>query len=102
VIPDVEVILESKLSADSNYRADMILKKDDEELIVELKRFRGKRGLDAGRDQLERYLEVSGINHGLLVFVPDTPSELEVLDFQPTLGSKRIGILVPKRESGGN
>ncbi len=96
VMPDVEVVLEPRLSSESNYHADMILKKGDESLIIEMKRFRANQGLVAARDQVEKYMEVSKINLGLLVFMPDSPEEIEILDYELSHLDRRIGILLPK------
>lgn len=95
-MPDIEVVLDTKLSPDSNYRADMILSRGDEKLLLELKRFSKHRGLTAGRDQVEKYLEVSGISQALLVFMPDMPEEIEVLDYKSDQSGARIGIVLPK------
>ena len=97
IMPDVEVVLEPQLSSESHYHADMILKKGDESLIIELKRFRENQGLVAAREQVEKYLEVSGIDLGLLVFMPDSPEEIEILEYELSHVSRRIGILLPKR-----
>ena len=95
-LPDVEVVLESLLSPKSKYRADLILKKGNDRLIVELKRYSKHRGLVAGREQVEKYLEVSGINQALLVFMPDMPEEVEMLEYNSDRFSAKIGILLPK------
>lgn len=95
-MPDVNVMAEPKLSTKSSYRADLVLEKGDENVIVELKRFRRHQGIVAGRDQVERYLEVSGIKNGLLVFMPDDPEEIEILDYESERGGRHIKILIPK------
>jgi hypothetical protein len=95
-MPNVEVVSEPLLSPEGGYRADLILKRGNDRLIVELKRYSQHRGLVAGREQVEKYLEVSGLNQALLVFMPDIPEEVEILEYNSDRFSAKIGILLPK------
>lgn len=96
-MPDVDVDVEPKLSSESSYRADMVLRKGNETLLVELKRLSKHRGrIVAGREQVEKYMEVSGINQAFLVFMPEIPEELELLECNSEISDAQIAIFLPK------
>ncbi len=96
-MPDVDVIVEPKLSSHSSYRADMVLRKGDETLLVELKRFSKNRDrVVAGREQVEEYMQVSGINQAFLVFIPEKPEEIELLEYNAEESGAQIAIFLPK------
>lgn len=97
-LPEIEVEAEALLSSDSKYRADLVMKSGDAKLIVEIKRHSSsKQHSTVGRDQLERYLEVSGAMEGLLVYVSQEFNKSKYVRYEPSEPNKRIGIVIPDR-----
>lgn len=99
-LPEVEVSLERRLSPESQYRADMILKRGEERVLLEMKRFSRHGGLVAAREQVEMYLEASGIKQALLIFMPEAPEEIEITEYNPAERNSQIKILLPKSVIG--
>jgi len=103
VYPDIEVQMEATLAPNTSipapnkrrYIADLLLSKGSEKLIIELKRYSRARGIILGRDQVERYLEVSGLTNALLVYVPDKSEETELVSYTPKHSNAKIGIILP-------
>ncbi len=85
---------EYQLAARGHERADILLQRDDERLLIELKRRCSQSLLRAGLDQLDRYMDLSGITHGVLVLGMDLPA-VEVSDIQTPKG-RRVVVVGPK------
>lgn len=94
--PDIEVALDPRLAPDSKYRADLVLTDGNEKIIVEVKRLSRSISIAAGREQVERYLEVSGLKKALLVYVPDKPEAAELLRYHSDQSAGEIGIILPQ------
>ncbi|MGJ8532449.1 MAG: hypothetical protein ACSHYC_09745 [Alphaproteobacteria bacterium] len=94
--PEIVVNQEVVLAPEAKYRADMMLSKRDEKLIIELKRYSRERSFLSGRDQVERYLEVSGLTNALLVYVPQKLEQAELIQYIPDHSKIKIGIILPK------
>ncbi|MEG3128637.1 hypothetical protein SC171_09530 [Pantoea cypripedii] len=77
--PKIKIITEHAINYElGSFRPDMLLKKDDKHLIVELKRpqIEYTRRAREGVEQLKHYLNVSNISQGI-IFAPAYKSEVE-------------------------
>ena len=94
--PNLQLKLEARLSSESGYRADLLVTEGDETIIIEVKRLSRTTSLIRAREQVERFLEVSQLQRALIVFVPDTPEEAELLTHDVEGTNRKIGIVIPK------
>ncbi len=101
-LPDIDIYLEQNLSSDSMYRADIILKRGQDQLLIEIKRWSKRRDITGARYQVEKYLRVSGLSHGLLVFAPDKAEAISVVEYQSESTGSKIGIILPQSGIGNN
>lgn len=72
------MLTEVKLTKDRPFRADLIIERGEEKLIVELKRRLDRKNFQNVLAQVEHYMLISGIKNGIALFLPDSPSALEV------------------------
>ena len=96
----IKIIREPIISQEKHYRADLVLKKGNEEVIVELKRA-WKKGLGFYRalDQMQAYLESGDFNRGILYFYPtETEQEFTIGKIELKFGEKKpyLYIIMPK------
>lgn len=75
--PDMEVLIDSGLGKETNYRADVIVKRGEEKVLLELKRSNSFSVFNNALVQVENYMLVSGIKCAILLFWPESPSEME-------------------------
>lgn len=80
--PELAVETEVALDAKRHYRADLIISRGGERLIIEMKRNLMRQNHASSATQLERYLLVSGIKSGIVLFYPDVPHGMEKFDLQ--------------------
>lgn len=93
---DFTVQTEAGLDADRAFRADLLVSRGEEHVVVEI-----KRGLRAGSYtnallQVEQFLHIGGIKNGVLLFMPDRPSEMERLDITVAGIDGRLVVLSPR------
>jgi hypothetical protein len=80
---DLTVGVEERLVEDKPFRGDMLIKRGDERVVVEIKRRFVKSGYQNAIAQVEHYLLISGLKSGILLFLPEvagamTRREIEV------------------------
>ena len=90
-----EVILKDRL------QPDLILKKNSEDVIVEIKRLRKLRGFtDSAIIQISNYLTAAKLKYGVLYIPPfETNQEMNIRRLE-TASGREIVILSPKRIVG--
>ena len=95
IAPDSSATPEYQLAERGHQRADILLQRKGERLLIELKGMRYSRQLlHAGLDQLDRYMDLSGISNGVLVLGIDLPTA-EVSDVHTPRG-RRVVVVGPK------
>jgi hypothetical protein len=95
IAPDSSATAEFQLSERGHQRADILLQRDGEHLLIELKGMRYSRQLlHAGLDQLDRYMDLSGYTLGVLILGLDLP-DAEVSDVHTPKG-RRVVVVSPK------
>lgn len=100
VAPDLFVITEailSPLSSDRHYRADLLISRGDEKVIVELKCRLFNKNIQSAIAQVERYMLISRIKNGIVLILPNTPSELEFREQEVAEIYGRLAVLFPKK-----
>ena len=75
--PDLEIRTDAKLHPDQLIRADLTVRRGGEQVFIEVKRRLVDVDWGNGIEQVHNQLVASGYKGGLLVFVPDSPSEME-------------------------
>ncbi len=93
--PDLGVQTEVKLD---KLRADLLVACGDERVVIEVKlnrRFARRNYLNAV-SQVENYLLIGGMKNGIVLFLPDAPSEMEIESLVKGIDSKII-VLMPVR-----
>lgn len=93
--PELSVQTEARLDADKHFRADLLVARGEELLVIELKRRLMRQSYANAVAQVEQYLLVGGIKSGILLFLPDTPSEMERLDSEVSGIDGQLVILSP-------
>jgi len=78
--PELSVQTEARLDTEKRFRADLLVARGEERLVIELKRHLMRQNYANAVAQVEQYLLVGGIKSGILLFLPDAPSDMERLD----------------------
>lgn len=77
-LPTLGVQIEVPLAGDRPFRADMLIVRNEERLLIELKRRLLGSNTRAGLEQVQHYLAMSGIKTGILFHIPHEPRRLVV------------------------
>ena len=94
--PDLDVQTEVKFD---KARPDLLVTRGDERIVVEVKlsrRFARQNYLNAV-SQVENYLLMSGIKNGIVLFLPDSPSKMEIVESLVKKIDIKIIVLMPVR-----
>jgi hypothetical protein len=75
--PELTVQTEARLDAQRSFRADLLVSRGEEKVVIELKRRLMKQSYANAVAQVEHYLLIGGIKDGILLFLPDGPGEME-------------------------
>src|SRR5262249_26341805 len=77
---DLQVQLGAALEPSRRLRADLVVSDEAERVIVDIRRVLIKKNYFNRVAELEHYLLVSGIRSGILLYPPESPSEMQSLD----------------------
>jgi len=94
--PELVVHTEAILDAEKHFRADLIVARGEERLVIEVKRRLMQQNYVNAVAQVEQYLLIGGIKSGILLFLPDHPSNMERLDSPVSGIDGRLVILSPE------
>lgn len=97
--PDLQVQTEARISTGKSYRADLLISRNDEKVVVEVKRRMTNLGVENAVDQVETYLFASGLVNGIVMFLPEQPNHMKNEERKASSGNGRILILSPGRAS---
>jgi hypothetical protein len=97
LMPDLIVVAEERLAPDRRERADLVIRDGELNVIVELKRARSSAGsVQTGLSQLANYMSLAKAIHGVLFYVPEEPSQVDVEEVPiPRIGGYAL-IIKPK------
>lgn len=100
VAPDLAVQAEYKLSDERPFRADLVIKRNHERVLIELKRKYHHAAYHNSIAQVEHYMLIGEVRGAVLLFVPTQPSEMDeaTVDVKPISGA--ISVLVPHASNG--
>jgi hypothetical protein len=93
--PELKVQTEAKLDPQKNFRADLLVTRGEEPLVIELKRRLVRQNYSNAIAQVEQYLIVGGIKNGVLLFLPQGPSVMERVESAVSAGGGRLVVLTP-------
>lgn len=93
--PELTVQTEAFLDANKPFRADLLVTRKEECVVIELKRRLVRQSYANAIAQIEQYLFIGGIKNGILLFLPDAPSNMERLDSTISSIDGRLVILSP-------
>ena len=93
--PELDVRTEARLDAENHFRADLLVARGEERLVIELKRRFVRQSYVNAIAQVEQYLVIGGIKSGILLFLPDSPSEMERIDKTVSGIDGRLVVLAP-------
>lgn len=98
-LPEVQVIPEPQLDPDRPFRADLLVQRGDETIVVEVKRrFFGK-DYQSALVQVEHYMTLGNVKNGVLLFLPDKAGELVVEEHIVKGIGGRIIVLKPREKA---
>ena len=107
-LPDVHIFMEVIITPKGQrpnerfHRADLIVERGNEKLIIEAKRWPAYNGIEAAKNQIEAYLEMSGVADGIVVMVPEIPEEMAFSENVIEDKGRRIGVIFPLRQDTKN
>jgi len=93
--PELNVETDARMDPAEHLRADLLVVRGDERLVIEVKRRRNPQTYEGGIAQLEHYFSVGGVKSGILLFPPDSASEMEKLYTAVGGTNGRVVILSP-------
>ena len=93
--PELDVQTEARLDAEKHFRADLLVVRGEERLVIELKRRFARQSYANAIAQVEQYLLIGDIKSGILLFLPDSPSEMERLEKMISGIDARLVVLAP-------
>ncbi|MCP2085940.1 UNVERIFIED_ORG: hypothetical protein J2Y81_001957 [Paraburkholderia sediminicola] len=94
--PDLFVVTEAKLDQERPFRADLLISRGDEQVVVEVKRRMVKGYVRNAIAQVERYMLLGGVKSGIVLFLPDAPGELAIETLHVGGVDGRIAVLSPE------
>jgi hypothetical protein len=92
---ELQVQTEVKLDAQRFFRADLLIARGDDRVVVELKRVFTGKNYENAIAQVEQYLRISGIKSGVLLFLPEAPSEMDKVELKIGGIDGRLVVLTP-------
>lgn len=93
--PELAVQTEARLGAERSFRADLLVSRGGERVVIELKRRLWRQNYANSVAQVEHYLLIGGIKDGILLFLPDVPSSMERFDITIAAIDGRLVVLSP-------
>jgi len=93
--PELEVQTEARLDQKRPFRADLLVSRGGDKVVIELKRRLMKQTYANAVAQVEHYLLIGGVKRGILLFWPDAPSDMEQLDTTIAAIDARLVVLSP-------
>jgi hypothetical protein len=93
--PELAVQTEARLDAERSFRADLLVSRGGERVVIELKRRLWRQNYANSVAQVEHYLLIGGIKDGILLFLPDVPSSMERFDITIAAIDGRLVVLSP-------
>jgi len=93
--PELAVQTEARLDAKRSFRADLLVSRGGERVVIELKRRLWRQNYANSVAQVEHYLLIGGIKDGILLFLPDVPSSMERFDITIAAIDGRLVVLSP-------
>lgn len=97
--PELTVFSEVLLDAEKRVRADLLVSRNEENVVIELKRSLTKQSYANGLTQIENYMRIGGIKNGILLFIPDSQTEMERREMKTDSADERRIAFFP---SGSN
>lgn len=95
VAPDLTIETEKQLDSKFRYRADMVVSKGAETIVIEIRlRLKADRFINAAV-RVEDFLNAAGLTQGVIVALPDEPSEMDRLNAQTNIPGGEVVALVP-------
>jgi len=95
VAAELAVDAEFKLSKDRPFRADLVIRRDEERVLIELKRKYHHAAYHNSIAQVEHYMLIGEIRSAVLLFVPIQPAEMDETTVDVKSINGAISILVP-------
>lgn len=93
--PELQVQTEATLGAKRSFHADLLIARGDDRIVVELKRVFMRRNYENAIAQVAHYLLISGIKCGVLLFLPEEPSEMDKVEVRVAGIDGRLVVLTP-------
>lgn len=93
--PELAVQTEARLDSEQPFRADLLVSRGGERVVIELKRRLMRQNYANAVAQVEHYLLIGGVKDGILLFLPDAPSDMERLDTTVAGIDGRLIVLSP-------
>lgn len=93
--PELEVHTDRLLDKDKPFRADLLLTRGSEHLIIELKRHSKHQSFQAAVEQVENYMHIGSISNGIILFLPDDESEMKTQEMTVTRLNGQLVVLSP-------
>ncbi len=94
--PELTVHTEAPFKANGRtYRADLIIRRGDEGLVVELKRRFDARNLRNVLAQVENYVRMGGFRSGIAFFLPESPMPLLAEEIEIAGIDGKLAVLAP-------
>ncbi|MDT7848023.1 GxxExxY protein [Methylophilus sp. VKM B-3414] len=93
--PDLEVKTEARLDPEKSFRADLLVSRNGEVVVVELKRRLVKQMVVAAMAQVQTYMLIGGVKDAVLLFLPERPSEVEQVAVSVG-GDGKLVVLAPQ------
>ena len=75
-IPNIQVVTEAQLAEDRHFRADLLIRRGNESIVLEVKRRFDRKNYHNSIAQVEHYMMLGNIKKGVLLFLPEKAGEL--------------------------
>ena len=94
--PDLDV--QTKVELDK-VRPDLLVARGNERVVIEVKRSQrfARQNYSNAVSQVEHYLLIGGMKNGIVLFLPDSPSEMEIVESLAKGIDSKIIVLTPVR-----
>jgi hypothetical protein len=97
--PDLEIQTQFRLDAGKPFRADILVTKDKENVVIELKHNLVRLEYQSLISQFEKQMVINGIKSGVLLLLPDGPKDMKRTESFVNGINGRLVVLLPQNST---
>jgi hypothetical protein len=98
-LPDVKVLTEAPLDPKRPFRVDLLVKDENDSVLIEVKRRFYRKNFENAKAQVEHYMLLGNIKNGILLFIIDDTKELIIEQHYIKSINGNLVVMMPKNDA---